>query len=165
MPIFSLTVFAANYTQYLPFPLFGFTKGDRTLVFNLQGGTIIGDVPPYEAFSLGGSNSVRGYDGGELGTGSSFAQATAEYRFPIFAVNAFQERFDVGGSLFIDYASDLGTADDVTGEPAVVREKPGDGFGYGLGLRTLTPIGIVKLEFALNDDGDTAVIFNIGDRF
>ncbi len=83
----------------------------------------------------------------------------------IFAVNAFQERFNVGGSLFIDYASDLGTADDVTGEPAVVREKPGDGFGYGLGLRTFTPIGIIKLEFALNDDGDTAVIFNIGDRF
>ncbi len=46
-----------------------------------------------------------------------------------------------------------------------MREKPGDGFGYGLGLRTFTLIGIVKLEFALNDDGDTAVIFNIGDRF
>ncbi|MDJ0569729.1 MAG: BamA/TamA family outer membrane protein [Pleurocapsa sp. MO_192.B19] len=156
---------AANYTQYLPLPLFGFTEGDRTLVLNFQGGTIIGDLPTYEAFSLGGSSSVRGYGGGELGTGRSFIQATAEYRFPIFAVNAFQERLDVGGTLFIDYASDLGTGDNVPGEPAVVRDKPGDGFGYGVGLRTATPIGIVKLEFALNDDGDSEVIFKIGDRF
>ncbi len=156
---------AANYTQYLPLPLFGFTEGDRTLVLNIQGGTIIGDLPPYEAFSLGGSSSVRGYGGGELGTGRSFIQATAEYRFPIFAVNAFQERLDVGGTLFIDYASDLGTGDNVPGKPAIVRDKPGDGFGYGVGVRTATPIGIVKLEFALNDNGDSEVIFKIGDRF
>ena len=156
---------AANYTQYFPFPLFGFTKGDRTLVLNFQGGTIIGDLPPHEAFSLGGSRSVRGYGGGELGTGRSFVQATAEYRFPIVAVNAFREQLDVGGTLFIDYASDLGTGDNVPGEPAIVRDKPGEGFGYGVGLRTATPLGIVRLEFALNDDGDSEVIFQIGDRF
>lgn len=156
---------SANYTHYLPLPLFGFKKGDRTLALNLQGGTIIGDAPGYEAFSLGGSKSVRGYRRGEVGTGRSFVQATAEYRFPLFSVNAFKQEMDVAGTLFIDYATDLGSGDTVTGQPAVVRDKPGDGFGYGFGLRTLTPVGIVKLEFALNDDGDSEVIFNIGDRF
>ena len=156
---------AASYTQFIPFPLFSFTEGPRTLVLNIQGGTFIGDLPPYEAFSLGGAGSVRGYGGGEIGTGRSFLQGTAEYRFPMFGFNAFDEEIDVGGTLFVDYATDLGTGDDVPGEPAEVRDKPGDGLGYGVGLRARTPFGAVRLEFGLPDQGDSEVIFNIGDRF
>ena len=155
----------ANYTQYLPLSLFGFSEGPRTLVLNFQGGTIIGDLPPYEAFNLGGSSSVRGYRAGALGTGRSFVQTTAEYRFPIFAMTAFKEKFDVGGTLFIDYATDLGSGDTVKGEPGVVRDKPGNGFSYGVGLRTLAPIGVVRLELGIKDQGDKRVIFNIGERF
>ena len=156
---------SANYTHFIPLNLFGFTEGPRTLVLNVQGGTIIGDTPPYEAFSLGGASSVRGYSGGEVGTGKSFIQTTAEYRFPIFSFIAFQEGIDVGGTLFFDYATDLGSGDAVIGTPAEVRDKPGDGFGYGLGLRARTPVGPVRLELGINDEGDTEVIFNIGDRF
>ncbi|MEL6381185.1 MAG: BamA/TamA family outer membrane protein [Cyanobacteria bacterium J06626_18] len=156
---------SANYTQYVPLNLFGFAEGPRTLVLNAQGGTIIGDAPPYEAFSLGGPSSVRGYDTGGLGTGRSFIQATAEYRFPIFDLTLFREDIDVGGTLFFDYATDLGSGDTVIGEPAEVRDKPGNGFGYGVGLRALTPIGPVRLEFGLNDEGSSQVIFNVGDRF
>lgn len=156
---------AANYTQYLPVPLFGFGKGARTLVLNLQGGTILGDAIPYDAFILGGSSSVRGYDTSEISTARSFVQATVEYRYPIFDFNAFRNLIDVGGTLFVDYANDLGSADAVIGQPAVVRERPGDGLGYGLGLRTLTPLGAVRTEFALNDEGDAEFIFKIGDRF
>lgn len=156
---------SANYTHYIPLSLFRFTEGDSTLVLNLQGGTIIGDTPAYEAFSLGGSKSVRGYGRGKLGTGKSFVQASAEYRFPMFSFDAFKEEFDIGGTLFIDYGSDLGTADDVSGIPAIARDKPGDGFGYGFGLRALTPVVVLKLEFGLNDDGDSLVTFAIGDRF
>ncbi len=156
---------SANYTQYLPVPLFGFTKGDRSLILNLQGGTILGDAPSFEAFSLGGSGAVRGYSRGELATGRSFVLATAEYRFPMFSFKAIKGNFKVGGTLFFDYGTDLGSDDDVIGQPGIARDKPGDGFGYGLGLRTQTPAGLVKLEFALNDQGDGQVIFNIGDRF
>ena len=156
---------SANYTQYVPLNLFGFAEGPQTLVLNAQGGTIIGDAPPYEAFSLGGPSSVRGYDSGGLGTGRSFIQATAEYRFPIFDLTLFQEDIDVGGTLFFDYATDLGSGDTVIGEPAEARDKPGNGFGYGVGLRALTPIGPVRLEFGLNDEGSSQVIFNVGDRF
>ena len=156
---------AANYTKYMPLSLFGFNEGPRTLVLNIQGGTIIGDVPPYEAFILGGSSSVRGYSSAELGSARSFVQTTAEYRFPIFSKTAFKKEFDVGGTLFIDYATDLGSGDTVTGEPGEVRDKPGYGFGYGAGLRTLTPIGIVRLDLGLNDQGETNIIFGIGERF
>ncbi|MEL6441189.1 MAG: BamA/TamA family outer membrane protein [Cyanobacteria bacterium J06621_8] len=156
---------AANYTQYFPVPLFGFGQGAKTLLVNLQGGTILGDAIPYDAFILGGSSSVRGYDSSEISTARSFIQASVEYRYPIFSFNALRREFDVGGTLFVDYASDLGSADDVIGQPAVARERPGDGLGYGLGLRTTTPIGVVRTEFALNDQGDTDFIFTIGDRF
>lgn len=156
---------SANYTQFVPLDLFGFTAGPRTLVLNVQGGTIIGDTPPYEAFSLGGSNSVRGYSSGELGTGESFVQATAEYRFPMFSFSALDDDIDLGGTLFFDYGSDLGTGDDVIGEPAEARDKPGDGFGYGVGVRALTSIGALRLEFGISDQGDSQVIFKIGDRF
>jgi outer membrane translocation and assembly module TamA len=29
-----------------------------------KGGVIVGDLPPYEAFPIGGTNSVRGYSEG-----------------------------------------------------------------------------------------------------
>jgi outer membrane protein insertion porin family len=156
---------SANYTHLVPLNLFGFAPGPRTLVFNLQGGTMIGDAPPYEAFSIGGSNSVRGYEQGALGTGRSFVQATAEYRFPAFSFNVFDEDIDVGGTLFVDYASDLGSASGVIGNPAGARNKPGSGIGYGIGIRALTPFGPFRLEFGLNGDGGSRVSFNVGDRF
>ena len=156
---------SANYTHFLPWDLFKFTEGQPALVFNLQAGTIIGDLPGYEAFSLGGAKSVRGYGRGDMGTGRSFVQASGEYRFPIISFEREKEDLEIGGTLFFDYGTDLGSGDTVRGEPAVVRDKPGDGFGYGIGLRSLTPFGIIRLQFALNDEGDSEIIFGFGDRY
>ncbi|MEM8504888.1 MAG: BamA/TamA family outer membrane protein [Cyanobacteria bacterium P01_D01_bin.1] len=156
---------SANYTHFLPLNLFGFTDGPRTLVLNAQAGTILGDAPPYESFSLGGANSVRGYERGEVGTGRSFVQATAEYRFPIFSFDAMRRNVTVGGTLFADYGSDLGSGSAVIGEPAEARDKPGSGFGAGIGLRAVSDIGTARLELGVNDDTDVTVMFSVGDRF
>ena len=157
--------FSGNFSQFIPVNLFGFSKGPRTLIFNLQAGTMVGDVPPYEAFTFGGRNSVRGYANGEVGSGSSFLLLSTEYRFPIANDLKVLVDFDLQGSLFFDYGSDLGTADQVIGKPAIVRNKKGDGFGYGLGLHAKTGFGLVRLEFALNDDGDFNTYFSIGERY
>jgi len=146
----------ANYIQYVPVELLG-TKDQEVLAFNLQGGTTIGDLPPYEAFNLGGLNSVRAYGEGEVGSGRSYVLASAEYRFPIFR--------PVGGVLFADFASDLGSGDTVLGEPAIVRSKPGYGFAYGAGLRIESPIGLLRADFGINNRGDSQVQFGIGQRF
>lgn len=156
---------SGNLTQFIPLDLFGFTEGPRTLVVNLQGGTILGEVPPYEGFTLGGGGSIRGYDVGDIGTGRSFILATAEYRFPISSITLFQERLNLMGSVFVDYGSDLGTGDNVLGQPGEVRQKPGDGFGFGVGLLTKTSIGLFRFELSFSDNGDSAVYFNIGERF
>lgn len=146
-----------SYSYYMPVSFTNFSEGPQALAFNVQGGTVIGELPPYEAFSLGGSNSVRGYEEGDVGSGRSYLQATAEYRFPLFSV--------IGGALFFDYATDLGSADTVLGEPAVVRGKPGNGFGYGLGVRVQSPLGPIRVDYAINDDGDSRIHFGIGERF
>ncbi|MEO0769116.1 MAG: BamA/TamA family outer membrane protein [Cyanobacteria bacterium J06649_4] len=156
---------SANYTHFIPFNLFGFTDGPRTLVLNAQAGTILGDAPPYEAFSLGGKNSVRGYDRGEVGTGRSFIQTTAEYRFSMFSFDALDQDVNVGGTLFADYATDLGSGSAVIGEPAEARDKPGSGFGAGIGIRAVAERVTARVELGINDEGNTTVMFSVGDRF
>ncbi|MEO8893865.1 MAG: BamA/TamA family outer membrane protein, partial [Coleofasciculaceae cyanobacterium] len=152
-----LTRLRGNYSYYIPVKFTNFSKGPQALAFNLQGGTIIGDLPPYEAFALGGSNSVRGYGEGEVGAGRSFIQATAEYRFPIISV--------IGGALFVDFGSDLGTGSSVPGNPGGVRGKPGSGVGYGLGVRVQSPLGPIRIDFGFNDQGNNRIHFGIGERF
>ncbi len=152
-----LTRLRGNYSYYIPVNFTRFNKGPQALAFNIQGGTVIGDLPPYEAFSIGGSNSVRGYGEGDVGAGRSFIQATAEYRFPILSI--------IGGALFVDYATDFGSGSNVPGDPAGVRGKPGNGFGYGLGVRVQSPLGPIRVDYGLNDQGDSRIHFGIGERF
>jgi outer membrane protein insertion porin family len=147
----------ASYSYYIPVQFTNFTEGPQALAFNVQAGTILGDLPPYEAFSLGGTDSVRGYDSGEVGSGRSFVQATVEYRFPVFSV--------IGGALFLDVGTDLGTGDDVPGDPAGVRGKPGSGVGFGLGVRIQSPLGPIRVDYGFNDEGEGRLHFGIGERF
>ncbi|MBF2067178.1 MAG: BamA/TamA family outer membrane protein [Calothrix sp. C42_A2020_038] len=148
-----LTRLRGSYSYYIPVQFTNFTKGPQALAFNLQGGTILGDLPPYEAFSLGGSNSVRGYEEGGLGSGRSYVQASVEYRFPVFSV--------VSGALFFDVGSDLGSST----RPAEVLNKNGTGYGYGLGVRVQSPLGPIRIDYGINNDGDSRINFGIGERF
>ncbi|MFB2880825.1 BamA/TamA family outer membrane protein [Floridanema aerugineum] len=152
-----LTRLRGSYSYFIPVRFTNFTPGPQALAFNIQGGTILGDLPPYEAFSLGGVNSVRGYDEGDLGSGRSYFQATAEYRFPVFSI--------IGGVLFFDFGTDLGTGGDVPGRPAEIRNKPGTGFGYGVGVRIQSPLGPIRIDYGFNEEGDSRFQFGIGERF
>ncbi|MBK1986156.1 BamA/TamA family outer membrane protein [Sphaerospermopsis aphanizomenoides BCCUSP55] len=145
-----------NYSQFLPVKWFN-SKQPQIFALNLQAGTVIGDLPPYETFNLGGSNSVRGYDAGDVASGRSYVLASAEYRFPIFPI--------AGGVIFADFASDLGSGDTVIGDPAGVRNKPGSGFGYGAGVRVESPLGLIRADYGINDQGDSRVHIGIGQRF
>jgi outer membrane protein insertion porin family len=147
-----------SYSQYFPVKLLTFNKkGPQALAFNIQAGTIVGDLPPYESFVLGGTDSVRGYKEGGLADARSFVQGTAEYRFPLFSI--------IGGALFFDAATDLGTQGLVPGNPGGVRGKPGSGFGYGLGVRIRSPLGPIRIDYGINDRGSSRIEFGIGERF
>jgi outer membrane protein insertion porin family len=148
-----LTRLRGSYSQYVPVKFTNFNKGAQALAFNVQAGTVLGDLPPYEAFSLGGSNSVRGYEEGALSSGRSYVQASVEYRFPVFSV--------VSGALFFDIGSDFGTST----RPAEVLNKNGTGYGYGLGVRVQSPLGPIRIDYGINDVGDSRINFGIGERF
>lgn len=147
----------ASYSYYIPVDITSFTDGPETIALNIQGGNAFGDLPPYEAFSLGGTTSVRGYEEGGLAAARRFIQATAEYRFPIFNI--------ISGALFVDAATSFGSQEEVFGQPGVVRDKPGSGFGYGLGVRVTTPLGPVRVDYGFNNEGDSRLHFGIGERF
>jgi outer membrane protein insertion porin family len=150
----------ASYTQYIPVNAFNSLENQQAaevVALNVQGGTTIGDLPPANAFTLGGVNSVRGYGVGEVGIGSSFLLASAEYRFPVYKI--------IGGALFADFASDLGSAKAVLGAPGEQRDRPGTGFGIGAGVRLKSPIGIIRGDFSINDQGYTRFQFGFGQKF
>ncbi|MFQ4136515.1 BamA/TamA family outer membrane protein [Nodosilinea sp. PGN35] len=146
-----------SYSYYIPLNLLNFAEGAQALALNIQAGTIVGEVPPYEAFALGGTNSIRGYDEGEVGSGRSYAQFTAEYRFPLFSF--------LGGALFVDVGTDLGSGNAVPGAPGPSRGKPGSGFGYGAGVRLSTPLGPLRVDYGFNDQGQGRIHFGFGERF
>ena len=152
-----------SYSHYIPvdFIDLGFIDEEQpkpqALAFNFQAGTVFEDLPPYEAFVIGGSNSVRGYDEGELGNGRSYFQATAEYRFPIIPA--------VGAALFVDYGTTIKSQRSVRGFPGTIRGLPSDGYGYGLGVRIQSPVGPIRVDYGVNDEGDSRLHFGIGERF
>ncbi|MFM2174000.1 MAG: hypothetical protein RLZZ54_1927 [Cyanobacteriota bacterium] len=144
----------ASYTHYLPVNWLKIFKGCRpkpgqkedckqALAFQVTAGTNVGNLPPYEAFCLGGSNSVRGYYDCDLGVGKSFGEATLEYRFPIFSI--------ISGEVFVDGGTSFGSQANVPGNPGGLLLKPGDGFSVGTGLIVTTPVGPLRLEVASQD--------------
>ena len=130
--------------------------GPWTMTGNLKGGHIVGDLPAYEAFPIGGTDSVRGYEEGGVGTGRSFVTCGSEVRFPLMK--------SLAGCVFFDYGSDLGTGEKVSGDPAGTRGKPGVGHGVGAGVRMESPVGALRLEYAFNHLRKGRFHFGIGSQ-
>ena len=128
--------------------------GPARLTLAGNGGAIVGDLPPYEAFPIGGTNSVRGYGEGGVGSGRNYMTGSAELHVPLVA--------PLEGCLFCDYGSDLDSGASVLGDPAGVRGKPGNGYGYGGGVCIDSPVGPFRLEYAWNDKHVGRFHFGIG---
>ncbi|MEM6446127.1 MAG: BamA/TamA family outer membrane protein [Cyanobacteria bacterium P01_D01_bin.123] len=147
----------SSYSFFIPVDFTNFS-GDSTevLAFDVRTGSILGSLAPYDAFLLGGSNTIRGYERGDVAVSRSYALASAEYRFPLFN--------PVGGVLFADYGSDLGGSDGVLGNPTALFDRPGSAFGVGLGLRVQSPVGALRIDYGLAED-TSRLHFSIGEKF
>ena len=159
----------ASYTQFFPVNWLKIAKGCRpkpgekadcpqAIGVQLKAGTVLGQLPPYEAFCLGGSNSVRGWYDCDLAVGRSFGEATLEYRFPIISIFA--------GELFVDAGTDFGSQASVPGQPGNLLNKAGSGFSVGTGVIVTTPVGPLRLEVASQDfTGDWRFNLGVGWKF
>ena len=158
-----------SYTHFIPVRWLKFSKGCRpkpgeqencpqALAFQVKAGTVVGQLPPYEAFCLGGSNSVRGWFDCDLAVGRSFGEATIEYRFPIISIFA--------GEVFIDAGTDFGSQSAVPGNPGKLLDKPGSGVSPGVGVIVTTPVGPLRLEVASQDfTGEWRFNLGVGWKF
>ena len=158
-----------SYTHYIPVNWLKIFKGCRpkpgqaadckqALAFQASLGANIGQLPTYEAFCLGGANSVRGYYDCDLGVGKSYGEATIEYRFPLFSI--------ISGELFVDGGTSFGSQSSVSGNPGAQLGKPGQGFSVGTGLIVTTPVGPLRLEVASQDfTGEWRFNLGVGWKF
>lgn len=129
---FSFTRYVSEVRYYLPL------RGERSLGFRLLGGWAGGTLPLSEQFWIGGYELLRGYDLEEF-HGDRLLLFSAEYRFPILP--------DIQGVLFLDH-----------GLAWQNRQKRGLGdfkTGVGVGVRFATPIGPIRLDFAVGKKGFT----------
>ncbi len=159
----------ASYSFFIPTKLVNFTKAckssnatsddcPQTIGFQFKAGTILGELPPYEAFCMGGTSSVRGWGSCDLAVSRSFVEGTAEYRFPIWRM--------LSGALFVDAGSDLGSQKEVPGKPGKLLQKSGSGFSLGGGVGVKTPIGPLRLDVASKDlSGDWRYTLGVGWKF
>ncbi|KAH9699417.1 Outer envelope protein 39 [Citrus sinensis] len=148
----------------------GVKLGPAFLLTSLTGGSIVGDMAPYQAFAIGGLGSVRGYGEGAVGSGRSCLVANTELTFPLFVAglsltlkilfNCFQNN-TLEGAVFMDCGTDLGSGRLVPGNPALRQGKPGSGAGLGYGLRYRSPFGSLQLDCAINAFQQKTLYFGI----
>ena len=159
----------ASYSWFIPVRLINLAKECKskvsanndcfqTIGFQLKTGTILGELPPYESFCMGGPSSIRGWGPCELSVSKSFAEVSAEYRVPIWRM--------ISGSLFVDAGTDLGSQKDVPGKPGKLLDKAGSGFSLGGGIGIKTPLGPIRLDVASQDlSGNTRYSLGVGWKF
>jgi outer membrane protein insertion porin family len=112
-------------------------------------GQSVGQLPAFEQYFIGGSETVRGYDADEQ-YGDNQIYGNLELRFRIqrkFQLVAFA---DAGSAYGGRFASSRGL-------DAM--------FGVGVGVRLQTPIGPVRLDIAKGDRGGVKTHFGIGSSF
>ncbi|MGB6371686.1 MAG: BamA/TamA family outer membrane protein [Atribacterota bacterium] len=112
------------------------------------GGIADTSLPSFAEYKVGGMNTVRGYDFGEF-SGDKSLVFNAEFRLPL------SDNFQA--VLFADWGNtwDIGESIDVSNLK----------FGKGIGIRFDTPIGPIRLDYGIGEEGIGQTYFSIGHTF
>jgi outer membrane protein insertion porin family len=123
----------------------------HVIAVRLMGGIATGDMPYNDLFTLGGADNLRGYEDDEF-RGNKMYAGTIEYRYPIAK--------KVQGVFFVDGGNAWG------GTENVPWYKDNNQFHYsgGLGFRITTPIGPIRLDYGVGDNGGK-FHFSFGGKF
>jgi outer membrane protein insertion porin family len=143
----------AEHRRYYPV-----RGGKDVIAFRLQAGFSLGDIPLFESYSVGGANSLRGYEEDRF-RGERMFLGSAEYRHPIndnLSLVGFVDVGDAFGGNFPTVIPGFNLPSEDQSLQAHV--------GAGVGMRVKTPLGPLRLDFGWGDDGNQAH-FSFGQAF
>jgi outer membrane protein insertion porin family len=128
----------------------------QSLLTSINGGEIVSDkVEESDLFRIGGNKYVRGYRVAQILAGG-LATGTLELRYAISKKGFFFGFFD-GGYFY--------RPEDI---PNNIQRQDGFIYGYGLGLRLETSLGLVSVGYALNKEStilDGVISFGLVNDF
>ncbi|MBC7328721.1 BamA/TamA family outer membrane protein, partial [bacterium] len=130
--------------RYKPFG----RKKQHVLAMRLDVATAYGSIPAFEFYTVGGADSLRGYREDRF-WGDKMALLSLEWRIPL--EKAFY------GAVFVDCGS-------AWGGKYSTESKFSPHLGVGLGLRFETPLGPIRLDYAIGSEGPRTH-FSIGHPF
>ena len=141
---FDFTKYSADLRYY-----YRMGASEDVLAFMVGAGYADGTMPLSQRFSVGGSDSLRGYKDDQF-KGNSMLRSTLEYRVPLMK--------KVQGVLFTDtgYAWDKDTED--------AFDIGSMKYSYGVGLRINSPLGPLRLDYGIGEDGGR-FHFSFGGQF
>ncbi len=118
------------------------------LALRAAGGIADTSLPSFAEYQVGGMNTLRGYDFNEF-SGDKSLVFNIEYRIPL--TDSFQ------AVIFADW----GQTWDYTEAFRLEDLK----FGRGLGFRYETPLGPIRFDYGINEEGEGKSYFSIGHTF
>ena len=141
---FDFTKYSADWRYY-----YRMGASEDVLAVQLGVGYADGTMPLSQRFAVGGSDSLRGYKDDQF-KGNSMLRGTLEYRVPLMK--------KVQGVLFTDtgYAWDKNTEDNF--DLGLMK------YSYGVGLRVNSPLGPLRLDYGIGEDGGR-FHFSFGGQF
>ncbi|MEI6512538.1 MAG: BamA/TamA family outer membrane protein [bacterium] len=116
-----------------------------------------GILPFWEQFFVGGAESLRGYEEDRFWGQNAFI-GSLEYRIPIqktLAVLLFADYGDAWGGRYGNVVIN-GFAQHSAFAPSL---------GYGAGVHFQTPLGPLRLDFGINEEGNVKTHFRVGHTF
>ncbi|MDI9370991.1 MAG: POTRA domain-containing protein [Synergistota bacterium] len=127
---------------------FGAIDKDNPVIFaaRMRIGFSSGELPVAGLYSLGGSNTLRGYDSGEF-EGTDMFLGNAEVRIPVQKAFSLVAFYDVGNA-WLDEGIDFSDLHD----------------SWGFGVRVKTPLGNMRLDYAQGET-ENRTHFGFGEMF
>lgn len=118
----------------------------------LMAGTTSGTPPFLDQFLVGGADTLRGYSQDRF-PGKAMVLWNNELRIPLTDTLQIVGFVDAGDAWGGEFANEFGDA------------KFKLHYGYGAGVRVVTPIGPLRLDYGLNEDGGHEFHFGVGTTY
>ncbi len=121
---------------------------EGVLALRAAGGIADTSLPSFAEYQVGGMNTLRGYDFNQF-SGDKSLVFNLEYRIPL--TDSFQAVIFADWGQAWDY-SEAFNLEDLK-------------FGRGLGFRYETPLGPIRFDYGINEEGEGKSYFSIGHTF